>query len=179
MNLLSNTPPDGDFVRYIEQLTAVPRTGGARSGPASTSPQTAAAASPAWPATDHGVQQALHGRDLAKLFTDTPWLTHLKWIAGGWIALQLFERVVPFAGYLFFPALIVYFAWAFRKVNRDSAGQLVSRLRALSEQAARTTAQAADHGRVAQAPAHMRAASDSSHQRPGQKVDAESARKRL
>jgi hypothetical protein len=43
---------------------------------------------------------------------------------------------MPGAGFLFLPALLVYGAWVFFKINRNSSGALVQRLRELARQAA-------------------------------------------
>ncbi|MEO8390421.1 hypothetical protein [Polaromonas sp.] len=63
-------------------------------------------------------------------------LTHIKWVVGLWIATQALAGLVPGAGFLFLPALLAYAAWVIFKVNRNSSGALVRRLRELARQAA-------------------------------------------
>ena len=63
-------------------------------------------------------------------------LTHIKWVVGLWIAAQALARLVPGAGFLFLPALLVYAAWVIFKINRNSSGALVQRLRELAREAA-------------------------------------------
>lgn len=128
MSLPSNTPPDGDFVSYVERLTNANAAAGdrenllksSRDNPPQARPSAGLSLPPAKPAAKAGV----------------PFFTHVKWVVALWIASQALSRVMPGAGFLFLPALLAYGAWVFIKINRNSSGALVQRLRELARQAA-------------------------------------------
>lgn len=63
-------------------------------------------------------------------------ITHVKWVVILWIATQALSAVLPGAGFLFLPALLVYGAWAIFQANRQSSGALFQRLREMAQQAA-------------------------------------------
>jgi hypothetical protein len=111
----SNTPPDGDFVRYVERLTGSAAVPAMRedlfmpkdAGPGSTSfiassgqPSAKAALTP------------LRGLSF--------W-THVKWVVALWIATQALTKLVPAASQLFIPALMVYAVWVIFRVSRHAA----------------------------------------------------------
>jgi hypothetical protein len=132
VNLPSNTPPDGDFVAYVERLThanaqvsAEAREEGLKPRE-KTAPRPMSAASIATPSAEPAPVAA----------TGPAFITHVKWVVILWIATQVLSEAVPGAGFLFLPALLVYGAWAVFQANRHSSGALVQRLRELARQAA-------------------------------------------
>ncbi len=142
MTPFSNTPPDGDFARYVEDLTrrnalAAPRpdmmkpAGGAT---ASVSPPpaggTASAPAPPPPAPDRpaGPEMSL--------------VTHLKWVIAAWIGTQFLARIIPWAGFLFVPVLLVYGAWVIFRAYPSPTVALKKQFRELAESLRK--AQAAD-----------------------------------
>jgi hypothetical protein len=114
----SNTPPDGDFVRYVERLTGSAAVSAVRedlfvprdAGPGSTS-LAANSGQPSAKAAQTS-QEPLHGLSF--------W-THVKWVVALWIATQALAKGVPAASHLFIPALMVYAVWIIFRVSRHAA----------------------------------------------------------
>lgn len=101
----SNTPPDGDFVRYLERLTAMQAVPGAQ--PKGFMPKDAV------PAV--GLMSMKAGLES---MTQIPLLRHVKWAIGLWIATQILARFVPGAGFLVIPLLAAYAAGVIYTLNR-------------------------------------------------------------
>jgi hypothetical protein len=132
MSLPSNTPPDGDFVSYVERLTnanANLAAGVSEDRPKPQEKISFRAPAPASPGTRPEKPATIAA-------TGAAFLTHVKWVVILWIATQMLSEVLPGAGFLFLPALLVYGAWAVFQANRRSSGALVQRLRDLALQAA-------------------------------------------
>lgn len=130
MNHPSDTPPDGDFASYVERLRGANAAAGVRED--LLKPQVSGSANARFSASSGtpSVKAAL--APLAGM----SFLSHVKWVVVLWIATQAFSEVLPGAGFLFLPALLVYGAWVLFKANRNSSGALVQRLRELARQAA-------------------------------------------
>ena len=135
MNLPSNTPPDGDFVRYVERLTNANAHASAAARDERVRPQEKTSLrmpSQASIATPSSKPPPTSASTVAV----GAFFSHVKWVVVLWIATQALSAVVPGAGFLFLPALLVYGAWAIFQANRQSSGALVQRLRELARQAA-------------------------------------------
>ena len=116
----SNTPPDGDFVRYIERLTAAQAV--ARRTPMVDAPVAVPGLSP--------VTQGL------KPGARIPLMRHVRWAFGLWVATQILGRFVPGAGFLFIPLLAVYAAWRIYRLRSQPPGAFVKKMAALAGRAA-------------------------------------------
>ncbi|WP_139351981.1 hypothetical protein [Polaromonas sp. A23] len=60
-----------------------------------------------------------------------------KWVLIAWIALEVLSAVLPRAGMLVLPLLMVFAAWAFYRFKKYSPELLKARVRELAEQAAK------------------------------------------
>lgn len=132
----SDTPPDGDFAAYVEQLTGANAAAGAREDLLKhQAPKDAS--SPSQPPSRFSASSGTPSvKEIAAPPAGISILTHVKWVVGLWIATQALAKLVPGAGFLFLPALLAYAAWVIFKVNRNSSGALVQRLRELAREAA-------------------------------------------
>ncbi|MBG6077032.1 hypothetical protein [Polaromonas sp. CG_9.11] len=116
----SNTPPDGDFVRYLERLTAAQAV--ARDTPA-----------PGATMAIQGLPSVAAGlKSMARI----PFLRHVKWVAGLWVATQILARFVPGAGFLFIPMLAGYVAWHIYRLRSQPPGAFGKKMVALARRAA-------------------------------------------
>lgn len=129
----SNTPPDGDFVRYVERLTAGKAAPGVQEnffGPQKAMPADVS-------------RDALAGRPSVKAGLEPlariPFLTHVKWVVVLWIATQALAWFLPGAGFLFIPVLALYAAWVIFSIRRKPPGAF---FRELGEMARRAAEQA-------------------------------------
>lgn len=133
----SDTPPDGDFASYVERLTGANAAAGAREDLLKhQAPKDASSSSPSQPPSRFSAGSGTPSVKEAAPLAGISILTHIKWVVGLWIATQALARLVPGAGFLFLPALLGYAAWVIFKVNRNSSGALVQRLRELAREAA-------------------------------------------
>jgi hypothetical protein len=133
MTQASNTPPDGDFVRYLEQLTA--RASVVAAAPMPEPDLRQAGLGQAKSAKVMLQSDSLAAGKVAAALAQTPFFTHVKWVIGLWVVSQLLARLLPGAGFLFVPALIAYTGWVLFRVNRETSGALVKKLREAAEAA--------------------------------------------
>jgi len=135
----SDTPSNGDFVRYVERLTASNAAValGKHDNMLEPRKKTILPDSPVAP-RPAGVPAPV----LTQPFRGFVFWSHVKWLVALWVATQLLTNFVPWAGFLFLPAVLAYAAWVIFKARRHSSGDLAHRVRELLAQAAHPTQEA-------------------------------------
>lgn len=138
MPLTSDTPPNGDFARYVERL--VNDAARAANAPGATAPSRppARATAPVPVRHQDARKNTPSAGSTAPPFDKPP---RLVWIVAGgflvaWIALQVVELFVPtagdFAGLLF----VAFIVWAFFQIRNGGGLDYLARLRGQLEKAA-------------------------------------------
>ena len=124
MNRPSNTPPDGDFVRYIEQLTG--------SSPSVTQEDMRNTTTVRQPGA-FPVNASTSAKAALVPFAGIAFLQHLRWLIAVAVALQVLTRFVPHAGWFIIPVLMGYAGWLIFRINQNLGGTLVNRFRELAD----------------------------------------------
>jgi hypothetical protein len=133
VQLPSDTPPDGDFARYVEKLSAASAAAVlAKQAITDAQPHRGPVSVVARPVRREPVQSATPAKPAgASLWTVG------KWVLMIWIALQLLSVVLPRAEMFSVPLLLAFAAWAIYRFKKSSPALLTGRLRELAEQAAK------------------------------------------
>lgn len=138
MNQSSNTPPDGDFARYVEELSRRSRQPVAADDSRGSALVTRGVAKVpvvpenplALPSFARIFKGALAGISLGK---------QLRWLLALWIGIQVLTRINPHASFLVLPLLIAYAVWLLTKINQNLDGTLIQRIQSLAAASQQTT----------------------------------------
>ena len=136
----SNTPSNGDFVRYIEGLTASNAAVALGKRDNMLELRKNKTTPPELPVVPRSM--GVPALVSTQPFQGFVFWSHVKWVVALWVATQLLANFVPWAGFLFLPAVLVYAAWVIFKAKRHSSGGLVHRVRELLAQAAHAAQEA-------------------------------------
>jgi hypothetical protein len=133
MELPSDTPPDGDFVRYVEKLAAASEAAVfAKQATTDVQARRGPVPAAARPARREVAQSTASARPAGPSL----W-TVGKWVLMAWVGLQLLSVLLPRAGMFSVPFLLAFAAWAIYRFKKSPPALLTGRLRELAEQAAK------------------------------------------
>ncbi|MBA3594831.1 MAG: hypothetical protein H0W47_13700 [Polaromonas sp.] len=129
MDRMPDTPPDGDFARYVEQLSA-------RSAATAQARETAAVV-PTGKLELKAVEGAPPSPEPAGVISGLSVWSIVRWALLAWIALQILDVFFPGMGMLSLPLFLGAAGWAVYRLKQGSSGAPGDALRRLAERAAK------------------------------------------
>lgn len=130
----SDTPKDGDFVRYIEQLARARQQQAASKLDPTAQVAIPKASQPSVKATRDPVS-TLPAAPTAGDFSVSSLVKPLRWLVLLWVVTQVLSQWLPGAGLLFVPVLLAGAAWWFFRFKDGAVNQIVARLKEYADAA--------------------------------------------
>ncbi|WP_372826872.1 hypothetical protein [Polaromonas sp.] len=141
MPVSSDTPPGGDFARYIEQLNAIAAAAALAREASPPSPNgrfhAAGVADEARAASDKGAERPAMKAAASQPLSGASLWTIARWMVIPWLGLQLASRWVPQLSWLVGPVGLAFLIWLVYRLQKAPRGALLQQLLQRTRQVAK------------------------------------------